>query len=75
MYSTANKRGPLGSGSDGSGKCLKFNGEQWIKAENLDLKGFRIRAKKYINAIQILGTKQETLNAETSKSLLRRVKL
>jgi len=68
MYSTANKRGPLGSGSDGSGKSLKFSSEQWLKADNLDLKGFKIRARKYINAIQILGTKQETLNAETNAS-------
>ena len=75
MYSTANKRGPLGSGSDGSGKSLKFSSEQWLKADNLDLKGFKIRARKYINAIQILGTKQETLNAETSKSLILHVQL
>ena len=72
LYNSADKRGPVGSGSDGSGKSLSFSFDKWLREENLYLKGFRIRAKKYINALQIIGTKKETPNDGTSKWLLEK---
>ena len=72
LYNSADKRGPIGSGSDGSGKSLSFSFDQWLKEENLYLKGFRVRSMKYINAFQIIGAKKETQNDGTSKWLLEK---
>ena len=67
MFNSSCKRGPLGSGSDGSGKSLSFSFGEWLKAKDLNMRGFRIRAKTHIRALQVIGTKKETQNDEIGK--------
>ena len=59
IYMSANKRGPVGGNTDDTPACRRtfFNSFSWLKSENLVLKGFRLRASKYIDAIQIIGSK------------------
>ena len=64
MYNCANKRGPIGSGADASEKTVKFCTHEWRKADDLVLKGFRVWAKKYINALQFMGKQKSCANGE-----------
>lgn len=69
MYNCKTKRGPLGRGTDQSGESCHFDSNEWLEQRKLDLRGFRVSAKEYVNAVQIIGTDKSVSNDEIGKHL------
>lgn len=67
MYSSPNERGPVGAGFSESIENTPFDSIDWLAKEGLTLAGFRVKAGKYVNAIQFVGKQKTTPTDATCK--------
>ena len=67
MYSSPNERGPVGAGFSESIENVPFDSADWLAKQGLTLAGFRVKAGKYVNAIQFVGKQKITQTNGTCK--------